>query len=148
MTMKNPLLEISRSKSTASRLVKLVSEHDLERAIENLKSAGAALRERNAAKAAKSRAKNLMRLEAVVDQLGLSTEDLLLLAEAKERSNRGTPKKIERKKIGAKRSRKVAPKYKLKVGQQTHKWTGRGRMPLVFKEFVEKGGTLEQCLIK
>ena len=43
---------------------------------------------------------------------------------------------------------KVAPKYRLTVGKQIHEWTGRGRMPLVFKEFVEKGNPLEKCLIK
>jgi len=34
------------------------------------------------------------------------------------------------------------------VGKELHKWTGRGRMPLVFKEFLDKNGSLDKCLIK
>jgi DNA-binding protein H-NS len=41
----------------------------------------------------------------------------------------------------------VLPKYKITSEGKTHKWTGRGRMPIVFKNFVENGGTLDQCLI-
>ena len=86
-------------------------------------------------------------------EMGLSASDVKGSSGAKAKKRPGRPKKAAAKrkaaaKKGPKKGTKVAPKYQLKVGKQTHKWTGRGRMPLVFKEHVEKGGSLENCLIK
>jgi len=50
-------------------------------------------------------------------------------------------------KVGPKKGSKVAPKYKITNEGKTHKWTGRGRMPLVFKHFIDQGGALNNCLI-
>ena len=83
-----------------------------------------------------------------MDKMGLSAEDVRGLSSKKAPVKRGRPKKsATKRKAGPKKGSKVAPKYQIKVGKQTYKWTGRGRMPLVFKEYVEEGGALEKCLI-
>lgn len=149
MTDKNTLSTIAKSKATANRLAKALSQVELKRAIKNLQSAAATMQKAESAKAEKARAANLKKLKAMMDKMGLSTEDIRGLSSKKAPAKRGRPKKSSAdKKVSARKGKKVAPKYSLKSGEETHKWTGRGRMPLVFKEFVENGGSLEECLIK
>ena len=126
---------------------------DLERAIKNLQAAATKIKKGEAEKAAQRRAANLKKLKSMMTEMGLSAADVRGLSGAKAKRRPGRPKKAAAKrkataKKGPKKGIKVAPKYQLKVGKQTHKWTGRGRMPLVFKEHVAKGGSLEKCLIK
>ena len=143
------LLSAARSKATASRLAKTLAPEDLARAIKNLQAAAAKIKQGEADKAARARAANLKKLKTMMDKMGLSAEDVRGLSSKKAPAKRGRPKKTAAKrKAGPKKGTKVAPKYQIKMGKQTHKWTGLGRMPLVFKEYVEKGGALEKCLIK
>ena len=149
MSDKNILSAVAKSKTTANRLAKALSQAELKRAIKNLQSAAVAIQKAESAKAEKARAANLKKLKAMMDKMGLSAEDMRRLSSKKAAAKRGRPKKTAvKRKAGPKKGTKVAPKYQIKVGKQTHKWTGRGRMPIVFKEYVDKGGALEKCLIK
>ena len=148
MADKNILSTVAKSKATANRWAKALSQAELKRAIENLQSAADAIQKSESAKADKARAANLKKLKAMMDKMGLSAEDVRGLSSKKAPVKRGRPKKsATKRKAGPKKGSKVAPKYQIKVGKQTYKWTGRGRMPLVFKEYVEEGGALEKCLI-
>jgi DNA-binding protein H-NS len=143
------LLSAARSKATASQLARTLAPEDLAAAIKNLQAAAAKIKQGDADKAARARAANLKKLKTMMDKMGLSAEDVRGLSSKKAPAKRGRPKKTAaRKKAGPKKGTKVPPKYAIKVGKETHQWTGRGRMPLVFKEYVEKGGALEKCLIK
>ena len=81
-------------------------------------------------------------------KMGLSAADVKNLIVTPLKRKAAVKKTPAKRKTGPRKGKKVAPKYQLKVGKETHKWSGRGRMPLVFKEFVEKGGSLNKCLIK
>ena len=84
----------------------------------------------------------------MMQELGLTTADLTSTT-AKAAPKRGRSKKaVAKTKRGPKKGQRVAPKYTLKAGNKTHQWTGRGRMPLVFKNHIESGKSLESCLIK
>ena len=140
---------IAKSKLAAKRAADMLSDDELNCAIANLRAAKTNKAKREAERAAKLKAANIKKVKSLMDQLGISA------AEVKSSSAAGKPKKATpkskraaKRKTGPKKGSKVAPKYQLKVGKQTHKWTGRGRMPLVFKEYVAKGGSLEKCLIK
>ena len=149
MSGENVLATVAKSKATANRLAKALSQVELKRAIKNLQSAAVAIQKAESMKAEKARAANLKKLKAMMDKMGLSAEDMRGFSSKKAPAKRGRPKKTSAKrKAGPKKGTKVAPKYQIKVGKQTHKWTGRGRMPLVFKDYVEKGGALQKCLIK
>ena len=149
MSDKNILSAVAKSKATANRLAKALSQEELKRAIKNLQFAAVAIQKSESAKAKKARAANLKKLKSMMDKMGLSAEDIRGLSSKKAPANRGRPTKTAvKRKAGPKKGTKIAPKYQIKVGKQTHKWTGRGRMPLVFKEFLEKGGSLDTCLIK
>ena len=147
------LLSAAKSKVAANKMAKSMAPEDLERAIRNLQAAATKIKKGEAEKAARQRAANLKKLKSMMVEMGLSAADVRGLSGAKAKKRPGRPKKTAAKrkaaaKKGPKKGSKVAPKYQLKVGKQNHKWTGRGRMPLVFKEHVAKGGSLEKCLIK
>lgn len=45
--------------------------------------------------------------------------------------------------------KKVQPKYRITDDEGvTHEWSGRGRTPVAFQQFFDKGNTKEDCLIK
>ena len=161
MPANKTLLSAAKSKVAANQLAKTLTPEDLAKAIKNLQAAAAKIRKGDADKAAKKRAANLKKLKSMMAQMGLSAADVRGLGQAGAKKRPGRPKKAAAKrkasaktsaktsaKKGPKKGTKVAPKYQLKVGKQTHKWTGRGRMPLVFKEHVANGKSLESCLIK
>ena len=81
-------------------------------------------------------------------KLGITAADVRKLTATGPKRKAASKKATAKRKRGPRKGKKVAPKYQLKVGKELHKWTGRGRMPLVFKEFVEKNGSLDKCLIK
>ena len=142
MATSNPVISIAKSKAMANRLVKDASEAQVLRAISNLQAALKTAKAREAAKLEKKKAANMKKLTAMMAEMGLSGSDVAKLAAGKR-----TAKKAKRK-AGARKGQKVAPKYSIKANGETIQWTGRGRMPVAFREFVEKGGSLQKCLIK
>ena len=144
----NILLSIANSKATANRLAKSLDANDLAKAIDHLQAALVTAKKRETKKAAAKQAADLKKLKAMMAKMGLSAADVKKLMTTPAKRKGASEKTKVKRKTGPRKGKKVAPKYQLKVGKETHKWTGRGRMPLVFKEFVEKGGSLDKCLIK
>ena len=144
----NTLISIAKSKSTANRLAKTLSAAELKKAIDHLQAALTDIKKREAAKAAKKQAADLKKLKAMMAKLGITAADVRKLTATGPKRKAASKKTAAKRKTGPRKGKKVAPKYELKVDKETHKWTGRGRMPLVFKEFVEKNGSLDKCLIK
>lgn len=144
----NILLSIAKSKATANRMAKSLDASELKKAIDHLQAALVAAKKREAKKAAAKQAADLKKLKAMMAKMGLSAADVKKLMATPTKRKAAAKRTPAKRKTGPRKGKKVAPKYQLKVGKETHKWTGRGRMPLVFKAFVEKGGSLDQCLIK
>ena len=144
----NILLSIAKSKATANSIAKSLDTADLKRAIDHLQAALVTAKKREAKKAATKKVADLKKLKAMMAKMGLSAADVKKLMAAPAKRKAAAKKTPAKRKTGPRKGKKVAPKYQLKVGKETHKWTGRGRMPLVFKEFAEKNGSLEKCLIK
>ena len=143
MTDIDILVAMAASKVKTRKLAKALSADDLKKLIENLSAAYESEQKREAAKQAKKKAAALKKLQTMMVESGLSPADVAKLSGA-------APKKRGRKakaKAKAKSGVKVPPKYKITVNGESHLWTGRGRMPVVFREFVESGGSLESCLI-
>jgi DNA-binding protein H-NS len=144
----NAIAKIAKSKATANRTVKSLSPSQLKSAISNLQSALKTAEAREAGKVNKQRAANIKKLSAMMAKMGLSPSDITGKALRKPGKKRVKQSKASTKsKAGAKKGTKVAPKYTITIEGTTHQWTGRGRTPLVFKAFIEQGGSLEQCLI-
>ena len=145
--------KLSQSKRAANAVTKSVPAKTLDAAIKNLQAAKNQIEKKESEKAAKAHAANIKKLKSMMVDLGISADDLKTTAAGARTPGQKPAKKPPAKSVtstkkGPKKGTKVAPKYQLKVGKQTHKWTGRGRMPLVFKNHVESGGSLESCLIK
>lgn len=144
----NILLSIAKSKAAANGIAKSLDTDDLKKAIDHLQAALVAAQNREAKKAATKQAADLKKLKAMMAKMGLSAADVKKLMATPAKRKAAAKRTPAKRKTGPRKGRKVAPKYQLKVGKETHKWTGRGRMPLVFKAFVEKGGSLDKCLIE
>ena len=132
---------LANSKATVNRTFKSLTAAELEKLIGYLKDVLAAAKKREAAKEEKKKAAAMKKLQGMMAEMGLSAADLAKLS--------GNASKKRGRKPGRKKAAsKVAPKYEIKVNGETVRWTGRGRMPVVFREFVESGGSLEKCLMK
>ena len=147
------LRAIAKSRAAARRSVSGLTELEISEAISNLRHAASAQKKREIEKERKIRDKNLRQVRSLMKQLGVSAPELqkMLRSEGSAKPaqiNKSKKKTNVRAKRGPKKGTKVAPKYQLKAGKQTHTWTGRGRMPLVFQEHVASGKSLESCLIK
>ena len=144
---KNFLSSISRSKVAANRAANAVSPQELQKAISKLQAAQKRIKEKASQRAAQEHAKKIAKLKRVMKGLDLSDKDLRTLLN-RGKATQGSTKKPSKSKSRSTKGKKVPAKYQLKIGKVTHKWTGRGRMPLVFKEHVANGGSMEKCLIK
>ena len=138
MTEAQALQTIARSKAAANRAIKGLDVKQVERALENLAAAAKASKEREAQRTQRKKEDAVKKLKSMMDELGISAEDIV------------TPKKSAsagKKTTGPKKGKKVAPKYQITVGGENYKWTGRGRTPVVFQNYVAQGGSLDDCLI-
>jgi DNA-binding protein H-NS len=142
------IIKVAQSKASANRIAKSLGSGQLKSAISNLQSALKAAQAREAEKNKKLRAANIKKLATMMASMGLSPRDIIGKASQKPGKKSVKRSKTSAKsKVGPKKGTKIAPKYRITSEGTTHQWTGRGRMPLVFKAFVDQGGTLEQCLI-
>ena len=137
---------LAKSKASANRVAKSLESKMIKAAIGNLQTALKTLEAREAAKESKRRDANIKKLSAMMAEMGLSASDLSG-GKPKKAAAKTKTKATTKKKAGPRKGTKVAPKYQIVADGKKIKWTGRGRMPVAFREFVEKGGSLEQCLI-
>ena len=138
MTEVQALQAIARSKAAANRALKGLDIEQVERALNNLSAAAKTIKERESQRAQRKKDVAVKKLKSMMDQLGISADDII--AEKKSASTR-------KKTTGPKKGNKVAPKYQISVEGQVFKWTGRGRTPVVFKSYIDQGGSLDDCLI-
>ena len=132
------LESISRSKAAANNAVKSLTVEQIERAIANLSAAAKIAQQRDALKAQRKKEVAVKKLKSMMNELGISADDIAGAVKAKA---------AKRKSTGPKKGNKVAPKYQITVNGVSHQWTGRGRTPVVFKDYVAQGGALDDCLI-
>lgn len=135
------LLALSKSKTAAKKAANALEISELKKLIDNLQAALDAAKIRESAKEEKKKAAAMKKLKSMMSEMGLSAADLAKLSG-------NAPKKRGRKPTKKKAASKVPAKYEIQANGETIRWTGRGRMPVVFRELVESGGSLEQCLIK
>lgn len=138
MSAEFSLESISRSKAAANNAVKSLTVEQIERAIANLSAAAKIAQQRDALKAQRKKEVAVKKLKSMMNELGISADDITGAVKAKS---------AKRKSTGPKKGNKVAPKYQITVNGVAHQWTGRGRTPVVFKDYVAQGGALDDCLI-
>ena len=132
------LQSIAKSKAAANRAVKSLDIQQIERALANLSAAAETIKERESIRAQRKKEVAVKKLKSMMNELGISAADITGSSKSKTKGKRAT---------GPTKGNKVAPKYQITVDGVTHQWTGRGRTPIVFRSHIEKGGSLDECLI-
>ena len=133
---KSALLKISHSKTVARKIASQVSLGELQKAIQNLQAAQVFLAKQAEKKADAQKAQKIKKAMSLLDRMGLKPEDL-----------GGARKSLGRAKTKARTPRKVAAKYRITVDGVTTEWSGRGRMPVVFRNAIGKRGSIDSYLI-
>ena len=126
------LAPLAKSRLKARSAAKNLSVAELEKLISNLNAVLKSEKAREKSKAEAAKKAKIAKIQALMSESGLKPSDLKV-------GGRG------RKKV-AKKS-KVAAKYALVVDGVEHKWSGRGRPPRVFKEYMDAGNSKESCAI-
>ncbi|MDG2460840.1 MAG: H-NS histone family protein [Luminiphilus sp.] len=134
---KATLIKIGKSRTEARKIASQVSISELNAVINNLQAAKQFLAKQSAKKSSAQKTKQIKKAMSMLNQMGLKPEDL-------SRAKKGGAK--TNKKTSAKR--KVAAKYRITVKGVVTEWSGRGRMPVVFREVLGKNGSLDRYLIK
>lgn len=135
------LLPFVKSRVKLRSAVKGLEVEALEKLIANLTVILEAEREKRKRRDASAKKAKIAKIKALMAESGLSPEDL------KGGGKRGRPAKGAAKKAAKRAKRKVAPKYRLVVDGVEHLWTGRGRPPKVFKEYLDAGNSKDSCAI-
>jgi len=128
------LAPLAKSKLKARSAARGLSISDLEKVIANLTGVLKMEKEKEVGKAEAAKKAKIAKIKALMDESGLEPDDL-------KRAGRG------RKKSKRKAKAKVAPKYRLVVDGVEHLWSGRGRPPRVFKDYMDAGNSKESCAI-
>lgn len=131
------LAPLAKSKIKARSAMKGLSLAEMEKLIANLTAVMAAEKAKEKSKEEAAKKAKIAKIKALMEESGLAPEDL-------KAAGRGRRKK---KAAGRAKSKKVQPKYRLVVDGEEHLWTGRGRPPKVFKDYLDAGNSKESCAI-
>jgi len=131
------LLKIAKSKTVARKAASQLTTAEVDAVIRNLQAARQFLAKQAAKKDSAQKAKQIKKVMSMLDQMGLKPEDL----GKSQKQDAKTARKSAPK-------RKVPPKYRITVKGVVTEWSGRGRMPVVFRDALGKKGDLSRYQIK
>ena len=134
---KAALITISKSKTAARKAASQITTAELDAAIHNLQAAKQFLAKQAEKRSNAQKAKQIKKVMSLLDQMGLKPEDL---GKSRKASTRSTKKSAPK--------RTVPAKYRITLKGVVTEWSGRGRMPVVFREAAGKKGDLSRYLIK
>ena len=117
-------------KNAIKALAKTLSVSELRLAIQVFDEVATRIEQRE-------RQAEIKALQKRMAEMGLSPSDLTS-AQRKPRSKAASQTKAA----------KVAPKYSLTVDGDVVYWSGRGRRPRPFQEYIDQGGNIEALLIE
>jgi DNA-binding protein H-NS len=134
--MATSLAPLAKSKIKARAAVKNLSISELEKLISHLNAILKSEKQKEKTKADAAKKAKIAKIKALMAESGLSAADLKAGAKVGRRKKKAAPR------------RKAAPKYRLVIDGQEHLWSGRGRPPRVFKDYMDAGNSKESCAIK
>jgi DNA-binding protein H-NS len=134
------LLPMVRSKLKVRAAVKGLSVEDIEKLIGNLKSVLNDEVKKEAARIESQKKAKIAKIKALMAESGLDPDDLVKATRRGAKGAKGGKK-------AAKTRKKAAPKYRLVVDGAEHLWSGRGRPPKVFKDYMDSGKSKESCAL-
>lgn len=138
MAANTDLKAMAKSRVATKKAIRGLDVNELKRLIDNLGVAYTGLQKQQEARKVKARAAQIAKINTMLQETGLSPEDL---KKGTAKGKRGAGSK-KRRKLG-----KVPPKYRLLVDGNEFLWSGRGRPPKVFQEYFDAGNSKESCAI-
>ncbi len=132
--MASSLAPLAKSKIKARAAAKGLSIAEIQKLVDHFTSILESAKKKEVSKAETAKRAKIAKIKALMSESGLRPEDL-------KGPGRGRRKKAAKKKA------KVAPKYRLVVDGQEYLWSGRGRPPKVFKDYMDSGKSKESCAI-
>jgi len=130
------LAPLAKSKLKARSAAKGLSVSELEKVVSNLNGVLEQEKEKESVKAEAAKKAKIAKIKALMEESGLKPDDL-----------KGAKGKKRARRKSASKTGKVPPKYRLVIDGEEHLWTGRGRPPKVFKEYLDAGNSKESCAI-
>jgi len=130
------LAPFAKSKTKAKAEARRLAMPELEKLIAALKEVQATEKSKAKKKEDQKRQANIKKAKALLAEAGLKPEDLKTTAGKTKKAARKTAK------------RKVPPRYRLVIDGEEHLWSGRGRTPKVFQEYLAQGNAKEDCEIQ
>ncbi|MEE4184372.1 MAG: H-NS histone family protein [Gammaproteobacteria bacterium] len=99
--------------------------------------------------AERARQAAIAKINALIEENAIDPSDL---GARRGRKGRSTAKAAGKRRAGksrraAKKKSEVPPKYRLEVDGQEYLWSGRGRPPRVFRDYLDAGNSKESCAI-
>jgi DNA-binding protein H-NS len=137
--MATSLSPLAKSIMKARSAAKDLEIKELEKLIANLSAILKSEKEKQKSKEETARKAKIAKIKALMQESGLKPADI---------QGAGGGRKRKAKSKAKAKGRKVAPKYRLVVDGQEHLWSGRGRPPRVFKDYLDAGNSKESCAIK
>ena len=141
------LTDFAKSKSKLKSAAIKLDINTLEKLIASLSDILKSVKSGAAAKLEKERRSKIKKISQLMAASGLTVNDFKASGVTGAKSGKKIDKKIATKKTGAKRP-KVLAKYRLVVNGVEHKWSGRGRTPLVFSAHFAAGNSRESVEIQ
>ena len=142
------LAGLAKSKVKVRAAVKGMSSSDIEKLISNLSAVLESEVKKEQARAEAAKKAKIAKIRALMEESGLDAADLKGAAKRRGRKKTVAKSAAKSKAKSTAKKGKVAPKYRLVVDGNEHLWSGRGRAPKVFKEYMEAGNSKESCAIK
>lgn len=141
--MSSILEELAKSRVKAKAAAKKLEISALKKLIQSLNIALEAEEKRIKEKQEKERLSKINKINKLLEESGLKLADL-------KQASAGGGKLSKSRRTGKKAGKRgpVPPKYRLLVDGVEHLWSGRGRTPLVFAEYFDKGNSRESVEIK
>ena len=142
------LAGLAKSKVKARAALKGMSSSEIEKLISNLSAVLETEIKKEQARAEAAKNAKIAKIRALMEESGLDAADLKGTAKRRGRKKAAVKSKAKSTAKSTAKKRKVAPKYRLVVDGKEHLWSGRGRAPTVFKEYLEAGNSKESCAFK
>lgn len=133
------LTPLAKSKIKTRAAVKGMTLEQVQKLIDNLNDVLASVKKKEETRAEASKKSKIAKIKALMAESGLAPDDLKASVVGKGRKKAAKPKK--------KAKAKVAAKYRLVIDGEEHLWSGRGRPPRVFKDYMDAGNSKDSCAI-
>lgn len=141
------LADLLQSKRQLRAETRRLDLHQLTELVQVLSDALAREQEKSNKQAEKARLSAIEKINTMLKENGIAPDELITGdgRKAGTKGKKGRPK-AKKAKAGAKKA-PIPAKYRLVIDGEEFLWSGRGRPPRVFQDYIAAGNSKESCAI-